>query len=104
MEANKWFNISDTQDSDLAFSEFINRYVWRDRNGGELIVSFYDDEGWSRYKYYDFSKELFIELHDRRNNPSSYGEAFSKWFLREVTEQHEYKSLEDVKEETGKIE
>lgn len=99
MEENKWFKISDDIESDLAYSKFINRYIWRDQNGGELIVSFNDDDGRIRYKYYNFTKEMFSVLHDRRNNPSLYKEPFSKWFLREVTEQYEYKSLEDVKEE-----
>lgn len=99
MEANKWFELPNDSDEGLAASQFVNRYIWRDRNGGELIVSFEDDNGNSIYKYYDFPREKFEELHNRRNNPSSYRKPFSKWFLRSVTEKHEYKSLEDFKHE-----
>lgn len=101
MEANEWFELPDDSEK-LASSQFINRYIWRDREGGELIVSFDDDNGNSIYKYYDFPEEKFTELQARRNNPESYRKNFSKWFLRSVTEEHEHKSVEEFKSQAEK--
>ena len=101
MESTEWFEVPDSSEV-LASSQFINRYIWRNIDGGELIVSFDDDNGNSIYKYYNFPEEKFTELQARRGNPESYRVSFSKWFLRSVTEKHEYKSVEEFKDQDGK--
>jgi hypothetical protein len=100
MRTGVWIKILDSSDNKKRpKSEIINRYLWRSKNQKkELIVVFNDPAGKVRYKYFDVDKNLYEELLDRTQNPDIYNKPIDKWFLRNISESHEFQTYSSFKD------
>lgn len=98
MKENSWIEVPDDNSSSRAYSNIIDRYLWRDlEDKTELIVVFDEENHKARYKYFEVTEEDFKELWLRTTSPNKYDKPIDKWFLRNISESYEYQTFKDFK-------